>query len=262
MILRMRLSACIEFLFREAPFADRIGLAAKAGAEGVEFWDWTDKDVDAIDRERRRHGIPVVSMVGARTPIVDAANIGAFLREIRDSISTAKQLECRNLVVNAGKRRDGVPHLEQYEAIVSCLAEAGLLARSAGVTLLLEPLNDKIDHPGHFLTTSHMARAILLEVADPNVRLLFDVYHQQVTEGFLTINLLAAGDLLAHVQIADCPCRREPGTGEIRFLHLFRELLRRNYEGFVGLECLPSAPSAEAIRITRSLLDEAAVNGK
>jgi len=100
---------------------------------------------------------------------------------------------------------------------------------------VLEPLN-RIDHPGCFLQRVGQAHQICKMVDSPAVKILDDLYHQQVTEGSLITNLIDAWDEIAYIQVGDVPGRREPTTGEINYRHIFQWLHDRGYDGVVGME--------------------------
>jgi hydroxypyruvate isomerase len=117
---------------------------------------------------------------------------------------------------------------------------------------VLEPLN-QLDHPGEFLSSSDEGFAIVREVGSPNVRLLFDIYHQQISEGNLTRRIVDNLDLIGHFHVADVPGRHEPGTGEINYEHLFGVLREHGYGGYVGLEYLPHVDAAASLRAVRAL---------
>jgi len=102
--------------------------------------------------------------------------------------------------------------------------------------MVLEPLNNRRDHPNQFLTHTAQAYEICRAVDSPACKILYDVYHQQITEGNLIPNLDAAWEEIAYVQVADNPGRNEPTTGEINFQNVFAHLHEKGYEGVVGME--------------------------
>jgi len=107
---------------------------------------------------------------------------------------------------------------------------------------VLEPLNTLTDHPGMFLTTSPQAYAICRAVNSPACKILFDCYHQQITEGNLIPNIDAAWDEIAYIQVGDNPGRNEPTTGEINYCTVFHHLHDKGYDGIVGMEHGQSTP--------------------
>ena len=104
------------------------------------------------------------------------------------------------------------------------------------MVMVLEPLNWWANHAGQFLTGIPQAYEICRAVDSPSCKILFDIYHQQITEGNLIPNIDKAWDEIGYFQVGDNPGRNEPGTGEINYLNVFRHLKARNYSGIIGME--------------------------
>jgi hydroxypyruvate isomerase len=249
-----RLSACIEMLFRDRPFLERVAAVRSCGLDAIEFWGWRGKDLPALAAACEEQGV-VVSAFGMDTggPLTAPGDIDALLHGVRASLDAAATVGARTLIVTTGNEQPGVDRAAQRELIVAKLQAAAPMLEDAGVCAVLEPLNVLVDHPGYFLVHSAEALGLVREVGSPNVQLLFDVYHQQISEGNVTRNLLAALPELGHIHIADNPGRHEPGTGELCYSHLFRCLDESGYGGWVGLEFTPSDDAASAIRSTLAL---------
>jgi hydroxypyruvate isomerase len=136
--------------------------------------------------------------------------------------------------------------------MVDALKAAGPVARSFGVRLVLEPLS-RIDEPKNFLITTKEGLDIIDEVADPNVALLFDLYHAVAEGENLQVELASRVDRIGHVQIADYPGRHEPGTGTIAWPETLRWLGDAGYAGPVGLEYMPSGRTHESLELIEKL---------
>jgi hydroxypyruvate isomerase len=244
-----RLSVCIEMIFRDLPFAERIAAVKSAGLDVVEFWRWRDKDLDAIRAACERHGI-AVSAFGMDTggPMTVGGDIDALMTGVGESIEAAQKLGVKTLICTTGNEQPGKSRREQRDMVVAKLQAAAPLLEDAGVTAVLEPLNVLVDHAGYFLVSTQEGIEIVDEVGSPNVRLLFDIYHQQISEGNVLRNLLANLPKIGHIHAADNPGRHEPGTGELNYDVIFRKLDEAGYEGFVGLEYRPSGDPAESVR--------------
>jgi len=117
------------------------------------------------------------------------------------------------------------------------------LAEKAGITIVLEPLNTLVDHPGYFLDSVDLGAQLVREVANPKIRLLFDIYHVQVMQGNLIERLREHLDVIGHVHVADVPGRHEPGTGEINYRNVFKSLKEAGYDKTVGFEYVPTLAS-------------------
>ena len=109
-----------------------------------------------------------------------------------------------------------------------------------------KPMNGRVDHPGHCLYGSVDAVKICRAVDSPMVKINWDLYHMQISEGDLCGRLRDGYSALGYVQIADHPGRNEPGTGEIHYPRVLRELSEIGYRGAVGLECVPREGEAAA----------------
>ena len=121
------------------------------------------------------------------------------------------------------------------------------MAEQAGVDLYLEPLNVTTDHPGNFLRDTRTAAELVRLVGSPRLRVLFDLYHMQLSEGHLCDTIRQYADTFGHVHAADAPGRHEPGTGEIAFPRVYQALEQAGYTGFVSYELFPARSTAEAV---------------
>lgn len=246
----MKYSACIEWLFEPeaADPAERIRLAAAAGLPAVEFWSWRNKDLAALEAALRDTGLVLTGFVSEpMAPLTDPAQHDAFLTGLEESVSVARRLGAANLIAQAGNLRPAVPRAEQHAAIVDCLKRAAGILAGTGVTLSLEPLNTRVDHPGYYLAFTLEGLDIVEEVGRPEIRLLYDLYHsvvmgeapQQVLDGRI--------GLVSHVHLADAPGRREPGTGAMDWRAHLAWLRQQGYDGFVGLEYRPSQATVASL---------------
>ncbi len=259
----LKLSPCIEMLFGEVPdFYDRFAAAKAAGASFFEFWNWTGKDLPRIKALAGENGLSIGAFCVAgenrefnEKRLMYREAIPAFLDVCRESIGKAKALSCPTLIVTCGNERNDIPRAEQHTNIVLALRAAAPLFEESGVTLVLEPLNVLVNHRGYYLDSSYEAFSIIEETGSPNVKLLFDVYHQQISSGNLIDTIRKYGDLVGHYHVADVPGRHEPGTGEIAYPRVFRAIAETGYDRLVGLEYRSVAPSAESFRAVSAMAE-------
>jgi hydroxypyruvate isomerase len=115
---------------------------------------------------------------------------------------------------------------------------------------VLEPLNTLKDHRGYFLASSYEAFEIIEEVGSPAVKVLYDIYHQQITEGNLIPTITENIGLIGHFHVADVPGRHQPGTGEINYKNVFAAIDGSGYNRYVGLEYGPTVATADTIKTT------------
>lgn len=243
------LSVCIEMVYDNEPFHDRIHRAAAAGIDAIEFWDWRDKDLDAIETVAEEAGVEIVGCVAGGV-LTDPETADNTVETIRESIETASKRGITTLIATTGPDQEGIDRETQHENIVDVLSRVAPEAEAANVSIALEPLNTEVDHPGYYLTTSEEGFEIVDAVDSPSVTLLYDVYHQQVTEGNVIQTMTENIERIGHIHIADVPGRHEPGTGELNYANIFEAIDDAGYDGFVGCEFSPTGDPTEAIGAT------------
>ncbi|MBX4910565.1 MULTISPECIES: TIM barrel protein [Rhizobium] len=246
-----RYSACIEWLFAEDgdSFPDRIRRAHAGGLTAVEFWRWTDKDLDAIEAALKETGLAVTSLVAEpMIALTDAANRKAWLKGLADSVTVAKRLGAPVLIAQAGDDLAGFSREEQRRALSETLKPGADILKGSGVRLGVEPLNIRIDHIGYFLDSTREGLDVVDDVARPEIGIVYDIYHSAVmgerTEDVLDGRL----DRVFHVHVADHPGRNEPGSGGIDLAHRLDWIFANGYAGAVGLEYRPTKPGADAVK--------------
>ena len=254
----MTISACIEMLFAQEhrEFHDRIRAAAVAGFQSVEFWQWRNKDLDAIQAAMADTGLSLSAMLAETEGCLLAAHgHSRFLDDLRQSLAVARRLGVPGLIVVSGQRLIDAPVRDQRAALVEGLSAAAAMAQDNGVTLLLEPLNSRHDRPGVFLDSTVDGLSIVEEIDRPSVRLLFDVYHSGMMGEDPAVVLAGKTGFVGHVHLADAPDRHEPGTGTVDWPALFALFRQEGYRGGYGLEFRPSQPTCESLRATLQLIN-------
>lgn len=237
------------FRFGGAPVEERIAMVSELGFTGIEFWDWANKDIETIASLTSSLNLDVVQFV-LRGFVNHPELHEPFLQNVRETIEVAKTLGVDQLTVIPGMLRDDLPREKQIEACIEGYKKAAPLCEDEEITLMLEPLNPLIDHKGVLVSRTDEAARIVREVGSPYIRILYDVYHQQITEGNLinTIEDYYRKDPLIHYfQIADTPGRNEPGTGEINYSKVLESIFQMGYRGYVGLELRPRTDEVVAL---------------
>ncbi|MET8468773.1 TIM barrel protein [Streptomyces sp. NPDC006422] len=246
------LSVNVELLFREAgdDLGDRIRAAADHGIRTVEIWSHSDKDLDTIEKALDATGSSLhTSLVEGRLTLADASTHPAFLDHVRAAAETAARLNCTRIVTGSGV---GLPYMKravQHGIVVEALKAGAEIAAEHGVSILLENLNTRVDHPGTLFDTTAECLAAVREVDSPGLALLYDAYHS-LQMGETPEDVLSAPgtmDLVSHVQIADLPDRSEPGTGSVDWAGLLSGLRGLGYAGPIGLEYLPTTGTVEGL---------------
>ena len=245
---KTRFAANVEMWWTALPLLDRIRAAHGLGFAAIEFWPWRGKDVAAIAALTRELGIEVAQFTawGFSPGLNEARNHTKFVEEVEAACAVAKTLRCTKMTVVGGNDVAGATQAQMHEQIVAGLQLAAPVAAKHEVMLILEPMNVRVDHEGHCLYGSEAAVRICRAVGSPWVKVNWDLYHCQISEGDLCGRLRDGFDQLGYVQIADHPGRFEPGTGEIHYQRVLRALHELGYRGAVGVECRPSVPEERA----------------
>ena len=243
-----KFAANLSFLFTDHAFRERFRLAAAAGFQGVEYlfpYDWPAHDVaewlKAADIEQVLFNLPPGDWAaGERGLACLPHRQGEFAEGVERALDYAMVLDCERVHCMAGLRPDGVSEAELEATYVANLRFAADRLATAGVTVTIEPINSRIDMPGYWLDDVDKGFRLLEAVDRSNVRLQLDLYHAQVIQGGNLMQTIEANlPRIGHIQVADCPGRHEPGTGEIDYPALFDQLDRLGYEGWVGCEYKP-----------------------
>jgi hydroxypyruvate isomerase len=191
-------------------------------------------------------------------PLVAPGSAERFLPALKESLAAAKKLGCRQIMAQVGNELKDLPRARQHENCVVAFRAAAPLCEDAGTTLTIETLNVLVDHKRYYLATSEEGFRMVDTVGSKCVRLLFDIYHQQITEGNLIANITRNIAKIGHFHVADVPGRHQPGTGEINYLNVFRAIIAAGYSGYLGLEMWPTVDHAKAVREASAMLAEAA----
>ncbi len=158
-----------------------------------------------------------------------------FLKEIRESVKVAKRVNAKWMTVVPGHVDLRKDMGYQTANVIESLKRATDILEPHGLTMVLEPLNFR-DHPGLFLTKAAQAYEVCKAVDSPSCKILFDIYHQQIQEGNLIPNIDLCWDEIAYFQIGDNPGRKEPTTGEINYLNVFKHIHSKGYRDVMGME--------------------------
>jgi len=171
--------------------------------------------------------------------MVDPKHREPFLGDVRNAIVYAQKLEISNISVTSGLSAAGMSYEQQYASLTEAVKRAADLVAAARLTLLVEPLNSLVDHPGCFLTSGVDGLKLIKEINLPHVRMLLDLYHEQVMRGNVIRTLTEAAPVVSVFHVADNPGRNDPGTGEIDFPNVYRAIQKTGYTGYIGMEYRP-----------------------
>lgn len=159
----------------------------------------------------------------------------SFLADLKAAVEVAKRVNARWMTIVLGTDDPSLPPGFKHAHAAEMLKRGAEICEPHGLVMVMEPLNQR-DHPGLYLRTSDLAWSLCKAVGSPAVKILFDIYHQSISEGNLIPNLRHCWDEIAYFQIGDNPGRNEPGTGEVNYRNVFREIHGRGFQGILGME--------------------------
>jgi hydroxypyruvate isomerase len=240
-----RFAANLSFLFPDLPFIERFAAAAACGFKAVEYLFPYDHPPERISELLRYNGLeqalfnmpPGDWEKGERGIAALPGREREFAKGVELALDYARALGCRRVHAMAGILPPDVSREAAERTFLANLRHAVEQAAPHNITVQIEPINDRVDMPGYFLTRTDQAMALIDQV--PGLMLQYDIYHQQIMAGDLTATLRRHFASISHIQIAGVPGRNEPDTGEIAYGFLFAELDSLGYEGWVGCEYRP-----------------------
>ncbi len=248
----MKFSANVSILFKEVSLLERFGRAAEAGFSAVEFWWPAGEDLGEVEQAVKDAGLKVALFnfdagdmpSGERGLVSDPERREQFRENVPVALDLARSLGCGRMNILAGHEKEGMSREEQLDLARENVAFAADAAKDAGVELVVEAVNTFENGP-YLLYRTEQAVEFVRSVGRDNVKIQHDFYHMQRMEGNLVATLRDNIGVIGHVQIADSPGRGEPGTGEIHYPYVLKELDDLGYDGYVGLEYNPSGGDTE-----------------
>lgn len=243
----LRPSVCIDAVYEGMPEAEAIRRIDAIGYDVFEFWCWWEKDLDEISGLCDELGLQVASCCTRFISLTNESCREEYLRGLKESVRAAQRLKCPTLISQVGDFLPEISREQQHQSIVQGLRAAADILRDSGVTLVIEPLNDKVDHPGYYLVRSPEAFEIVQEVDSPDIKVVFDIYHQQISEGDLLRKILPNLERIGHFHAAGNPGRNELNRGEINYPDIFEQIAAAGFDGFVGLEYWPKGDPDEGL---------------
>ena len=165
----------------------------------------------------------------------------------------AKELGCKFLISQVGDELEGVSREDQHNSIVDGLKVCAPMLEEEGITLVIEPLNTHVNHKGYYLYSSHEAFEIVDKVGSGNVKVLYDIYHQQIMEGNLISTIRNNIDKIGYFHAAGNPGRNELYYGEINYMEVLKAIRETGYNGYIGLEYFPKDDVKKGLEMLKNL---------
>ncbi len=251
----LRYAPRLDFLRREKTIPQRLEIFARHGFDATEYNGLMRHPLPEVEGIRKKldslgmeMGIFVANPGGWRTAgLVDPKQHEAFLGEIHKAVEYHKVIGNRFCTVITGPAIVGVPRGMQRIHVIEGLRRAAEILEKTNLMIVVEPLNEWVNHAGYFLVRSDEAAEVMAAVDSSHVRILFDIYHQQISEGNLINNIRNHYEYIGYFQVGDVPGRKEPGTGEVNWRNVFKAVYDLGFKGIVGMEHGLSVPGMEGL---------------
>lgn len=248
----LRFSANLGMLWTELALPDAIRAAAKAGFEAVEFQCPYTTDAATIKAVLKDTGIPALNLNTEHGTTFGNAALSDNILEARAAIDAAiiyaAEIGARKIHVLTGVTSDVFAHETFLDNLLYALEQT----ENHNLTLLIEPINRR-DIPGYFLHSASQAATIISEISDPNLQLMFDCYHMQISEGEVAPLLEKMLPIIGHIQVASVPDRHEPDEGVLDYRHIFEHIQTIGYTGYIGAEYRPRGTTESGLGWMKTL---------
>lgn len=229
-------SICIDMMFSHLDFYDRIEAVKSCGIDTVEFWKWSNKDIQRI-KESNVH-VSIFNLDSSDEQlsydlsrgILNDGRTEDFLSALRESIPVYRTLGAKAMIVLIGEH---APYNE--ENVYQTLTAALPILEEHGINLIVEPLNS-IDRQGYCMPYATPVLQLIKRIGSPRIKMLYDIYHQNMMGDFSPEEICENIPFIGHFHVADAPGRHEPGTGKVDYINILKAIKALSYQGYVGLE--------------------------
>jgi len=265
------IGVCAETFFTDLPYEQRLRRIAALGFTRYELWFHDKrfdgaalhdepKDFDLIAALNRELGLTCTDFIlnhpdgGVQAALIDAKDRQRILDGVGPMIERARRIDCKAFISGAGNVVPGLSREAGTANMIETLRQVARPLEKAGITLLLEPFNTKVDHPQYFLDSAEECLAVLKAVGSPRVKMLYDIYHMQIMGGDVVAFIRKNISWIGHFHVAAVPGRHEPKEGELNYPFILKELDRLGYAGSVGLEYWPTMDHGVSLKQTADWL--------
>ncbi|MFL6449567.1 MAG: TIM barrel protein [Bryobacteraceae bacterium] len=254
-----QLSVMLWTVFKKLPVAQRLEKVAEAGYSNVEligeYRKWSEAEFREAKAKRKELKLQFDVTAGLKHGAANPADREALLSDLRNELPIMQEIECPAVIIMSGNVVPGMPREQQHESCIEGLKRAATLVEGKQINgrpvrLLLENI-DPEENPKYYLTSVAEGFQIVRAVNHPQVRLLYDFFHEQIAEGNLIEKLEKNIEYTGLVHIADVPGRHAPGTGEIHYENIYRKLAQLKYDRIVAMEFMPLGDEVAELRAAR-----------
>ncbi|MBR0277496.1 MAG: TIM barrel protein [Clostridia bacterium] len=241
----MKVSVCIDMMFSYCDFYERIEEVKKCGINTIEFWKWSNKDINKIVESKMDVSIFNMDCKDEKLSydlsrgIINAGKKDEFISALKESIPVYKKLSAKAMIVLIGENAE-------FNAVnvYDCLNAAKPILEKEDVNLIVEPLNS-IDRVGYSMPYATPVFEVLKRLDTPHIKMLYDIYHQNMMGDFSIEEIRENIKYIGHFHVADAPGRHEPGTGNVDYVSIIKEINKMDYNGYIGLEYRATKPDYE-----------------
>lgn len=243
----MEFSVCIDSVFRDRDPQTALFGVRESGFEYFEFWGWWNKDIDSLIRKAEELSLTCIGFCTRFIPLTDPGQRDAYLVGLKETIAVAKKFRSRMIITQIGSDT-GARREFQHKSVVMGLKACAPILKESGMTMVIEPVNRRYENPNTFCEFSDEAFEILDETGSENVKMLFDTYHQQISEGDIINRSLARIGQIGHFHAAGHPNRYELYDGELNYKKVFAAIEAAGYQGYMGIEHKPAGDPVEGLK--------------
>ena len=242
----MKLCVAIPCFFGNMDFCEAIRKCKELGFDIVETYNWKNLDLAKVRATLDETGVTLSSMCTTEFNLTNPEMREKWLDGLRETCEAAKVLGVKKLITQVGQDTGEAREI-QHKSIVDGLIAGSEILEKYDITIMIEPLNTYVNHPGYYLWSAVEGFDIVREVNHKNVKLIFDIYHQQVMEGNIIPNIVNNLDCIAHLHGAGHPGRNEMQFGESDYKNIIAAVDKAGYNGALGLEYRPLLDPVESL---------------
>ncbi|AEV30774.1 hydroxypyruvate isomerase [Sphaerochaeta pleomorpha str. Grapes] len=244
----MQFSVCIDSLFQGQVTTETFTHLKSMGFDYVEWWLNEGRDLDALEASMQATGISCHAFCTPFISLVDPSFQNQYLEELEKTLVISQRFGNPVIISQMGQATEE-SHEQQLEYLAAGLDRCAPLMQKYERLLVIEPLNTRLDHKGYSVSRSGDAVAVLKLVDSPRIKMLYDIYHQQISEGDILTRLQKYLPWIGHIHAAGVPGRGELDTGELSYRRIFSALEGMGYTQKVGLEYFPKRPPFEGLQM-------------
>jgi hydroxypyruvate isomerase len=249
-----RFSVMLPTLDRQFSVDQSLEMVARAGYTGVEltgeYKKWSAEDFTRVKAKVKSLGLTFDSIAPARVTLADPTQTSAILEQLTTEIPTVRSLGCSQIILTSGPRVPGLSPEAERKAIVENLKRVADLVSKERMEIVIEPI-DLLENKAGYLDSVTDGFEIVREVASPNIKVLYDFYHEQRGAGNVIEKLDGNVDLIGLVHIADVPGRHQPGTGEMNYTSIYKKLAELHYSRYIAMEFRATGDPTEVLKAAR-----------